>query len=270
VSECRAYEDRFIRDNDAVKDPRWLNGNCGGATFYNAGMIVVKDSVTGEPMGNQPIDHLKILSGEWVHHSTGQVIKSKACQYCHRDVLVTLLTDHEDHCEQNPDHKKRICQYCNQEFTDRRNHVRHERHCEQNPDREPLPEYECQFCKKIYLDAGKRNDHEKYCDQNPDKLDKPVYHCQYCGEEFHNNRMTHSYHEKHCDDNPNREEWPDHRCRFCDKKFNSPGPLKQHEVICQHNPDRKIQECQYCNRAIGGGKGNLIQHERGCKHNSNR
>jgi len=266
VKKCRSWEDSVIRKMKAVKDPRWLNGNCGGAKFYNAGMMPVKDAIKGGLIGNAPINHPMVLSGDWIHHSTGVTQPVKSCQYCERTYTVSQITDHKEHCDYNPDRKHRLCRYCDKEFTDRRNHVRHQRHCERNPDREPLQEYECQFCKKTYLDAGKRNDHEKYCEHNPNRLEKPVYKCQYCAEKFVNQRMIHSYHEKHCELNPNRIEWPEHKCQFCTKKFNAPGTLKQHERVCQDNSNRTIQQCSFCGRDIGGGSGNLTQHERGCDH----
>lgn len=267
VAKCRAWEDSVIRSTNAVKDPRWLNGNCGGATFYNAGMMSVKDAVTGELVGNCPIDHPKVIAGDWVHHSTGVASPVRECQFCSSMISVQNLRDHEDHCQANPQRKTRRCRWCSQEFTDRRNHVRHERHCETNPEHEPLPEHKCQYCSKIYLDAGKRNDHERHCNHNPKRQDTPVFECQYCSTKFNNQRMMHSYHEKHCEQNPNRIEWPDLKCQFCEKQFNTTGTLGQHTRVCRNNPDRIKQQCQYCSKDIGGGSGNLVQHERGCKLN---
>lgn len=37
-----------------------------------SGKMPVVDAITREPIGSMPVDHPRIISGEWVHHSTGK------------------------------------------------------------------------------------------------------------------------------------------------------------------------------------------------------
>jgi hypothetical protein len=37
-----------------------------------SGKMPVVDAITRESIGSMPVDHLKVISGEWVHHSTGK------------------------------------------------------------------------------------------------------------------------------------------------------------------------------------------------------
>lgn len=265
VKQCVQWESRVLRKLGVVPRKDWLNENYGDGKFYSVGRMPAKNAITGEYFGPVDITDQRVLSGELVHHLTGQKIKMAKCQFCHNDLLVSILRDHEKYCSENPNKIERECCFCFQKFTDRRNHKRHERHCELNPNKEDLPEYECQYCDKIYYDNGKRKDHENHCSENPTRTDKLLRACQYCKKEY----VGIGYHEIYCDSNPNKIILPLINCQFCNKEFQNTGALSIHESECSENPNKKNLDCPFCNKEFTDTR-NSVRHIRHCELNPDK
>lgn len=264
IKKVLLWEETAIRRLDAVYNDKWLNKANAGHKFNNNGKLVVKDKITNELIGNVSVNDPRVLSGELVHHSTGAIPKRSNCLYCEATYPVSSIADHITHCKNNPNRERRLCCFCNKEFTDIRNHIRHQKFCKQNPNKQDPNMYDCQYCDKSYLDNGRKNEHELYCKGNPNKISKPTYTCVYCGKEFSLRILNKITHEKYCESNVNRIDTPNYICKHCSKVYNSSGTLAQHEIICKSNPNMVKQQCSHCNKEITGGTGNLSQHERGC------
>lgn len=267
--KARLWEEKVLKRTNAVYDKKWLNRANAGCEFNNEGTIPAKNAITNELVGSVSITDPRVLSGELVHHSAGKTPPYTDCLYCGKSYPVSNIEDHEKHCKDNPNMVKRLCKFCNQEFTDHRNHVTHQRYCKHNPNREDRPISTCKYCEKSQ-DPRKLNEHELYCEDNPDKIEKPIHQCVYCGKQFILHIANKIEHEKYCEMNAYRIDRPTFECKYCSAMHNTIGTLVQHETICHHNPDRAIQQCSFCGKEITGGSGNLSQHETSCTLNENR
>ena len=59
-------DEKFLKEMEHL---RLLGNNC--ISKARTGMMPVVDAITREKQGSVPIDHPKVLSGDWVHHSKG-------------------------------------------------------------------------------------------------------------------------------------------------------------------------------------------------------
>ena len=121
---------------------------------------------------------------------------------------------------------------------------------------------QCEYCLK-YVYPSEEMYHFDYCNENPNRLSREV-NCQHCSKLFKDNTGLKN-HEMICKENPDRKIY---NCQFCNSECATHRLKRQHEITCTQNENKELYFCQYCNKQIGT-RGQLTNHETQCDLNTN-
>ena len=121
---------------------------------------------------------------------------------------------------------------------------------------------QCRHCLKFVYPSEEMY-HFEYCYENPNRLSREV-NCQHCGKLFKDNTGLKN-HEMICKENPDRKIY---NCQFCNSECATHRLKRQHEITCTQNENKELYFCQYCNKQIGT-RGQLTNHETQCDLNTN-
>ena len=121
---------------------------------------------------------------------------------------------------------------------------------------------QCEYCLK-YVYPSEEMYHFDYCNENSNRLSREV-NCSYCNKLCKDNTGLKN-HEIICKENPNRKIY---HCQYCCKEYKDYRNCIRHELTCVQNNNKELYSCQYCNKSLNN-KSAKIKHENQCDLNNN-
>ena len=100
---------------DSVKYAKYAQLSRDSLSELRKGTMPVKDAKTWEMIGSVAIDHPKVLSGEWIHHSKGKKLTDENVRQNYRNAAVGLKNSNSKYTDEELiDSYLECCKYFNQ------------------------------------------------------------------------------------------------------------------------------------------------------------